>query len=121
MNRFPARQKGASVIGTIILLALLGYAVYVGIQWVPQMIESKSIDSILGTVRDENKNDPITSVQEANEMVIRLLQVNEMNDMTDSFKIRTREDHIVIEFSYDRKLDLLYKVKPMHYEKTLRL
>jgi hypothetical protein len=121
MQRLPARQKGASFIGTVILLALLGYAVYVGIQYVPQMIESKSIDSILGTVRDENKNDPITSVEDANAMVIRLLQVNEMNDMTDSFKVRMREDHIVIEFSYDRKLDLLYKVKPMHYEKTLRL
>ena len=121
MQRLPARQKGASFIGTVILLALLGYAVYVGIQYVPQMIESKSIDSILGTVRDENKNDPITSVEDANAMVIRLLQVNEMNDMTDSFKVRMREDHIVIEFNYDRKLDLLYKVKPMHYEKTLRL
>lgn len=121
MNSLPARQKGASLIGTIVLLALLGYGVYVGIQWVPQIIESKSIDSILRTIRDENKNDPITSVEDANAMVIRLLQVNEMNDMTDAFKVKMREDHVVIEFSYDRKLDLLYKVKPMHYEKMLRL
>jgi len=121
MNSLQARQKGASFIGTLILLALAGYAVYIGIQYVPQMIESKSIDSILGTIRDENKNDPIDSVEDANAMVIRLLQVNEMNDMTEAFKVRMREDHIVIEFNYDRKLDLLYKVKPMHYEKTLRL
>jgi len=121
MNGLPARQKGASIVGTILLLALLGYGVYVGIQWVPQFIESKSIDSILGTVRDQNKVEAITNVEDANALVIRLLQVNEMNDMTDAFKVRMREDHIVIEFSYDRKLDLLYKVKPMHYEKTLRL
>jgi len=121
MKELPARQKGASFIGTLIFLALLGYGVYVGIQYVPQMIESKAIDSILRTIKDENKTDPITSVEDANAMVIRLLQVNEMNDMTDAFKVRLRENRIVIEFSYDRKLNLLYKVKPMHYEKTLRL
>jgi hypothetical protein len=121
MSRLPAKQKGASAIVTLIILVLLGYVVYVGIQYMPQMIESKSIDSMLNTVRDAHQTEPIESVEEAKSRVINLLQINEMNDMTDSFTVKQKDGGIVIEFNYDRKLDLIYKVKPMHHEKTLRL
>ena len=121
MNKLPARQKGASAIGTIIILALLGYGAYIGIQYVPQMIESKSIDSILRSVKDAQNTDPIDDVEDARAMVIRLLQVNEMNDMTDSFSVNERGGKITIAFKYDRELNLGYKKRPMHYEKTLVL
>ena len=49
MNKLPAQQKGASAIVTLIILALLAYGVYVGIQYVPQAIESKSVDSVLNS------------------------------------------------------------------------
>ena len=121
MNSLPAKQKGASAIVTLIILVILGYAVYIGIQYVPQMIESKSIDSILSNVRDAHKTDRIDSVEEARQRVINLLQINEMNDMTDSFDVRQRDGKITITFSYDRQLNLVYETKPMHYEKTLSL
>ncbi len=121
MNSLPAQQKGASVIGTIIILALLGYAAYIGMQYVPQVIESKAIDSILRTVKDAQSTDPVESVEDAKTKVISLLQINEMNDMTDSFDVKERDGSITITFSYDRQLNLGYKQKPMHYEKTLVL
>ena len=46
MRNLPAKQQGASAIVTIIVLALLAYGVYLGLQYVPQAIESRSIDSI---------------------------------------------------------------------------
>jgi hypothetical protein len=121
MNKLPAQQKGASAIVTIIVLAVLGFAAYVGMQYVPQMIESKSIDSILSTIKEGQKTDPVTSLAEVNEKVVSLLQINEMNDMMESFKVKQQEGSITIVFSYDRELDLIYKKHPMHYEKTLRL
>ena len=121
MNKIPARQKGASLIGNIIILAIVGYAAYIGIQYVPQLIESKSIDSILRSVKDAQNTDPIDDVEDARAMVIRLLQVNEMNDMTDSFSVNERGGKITIAFKYDRELNLGYKKRPMHYEKTLVL
>lgn len=121
MKKFAAQQKGASAIGTIIILAILGYAAYIGIQYVPQMIESKSIDSILRSVKDAQNTDPVNDVEDARAMVIRLLQVNEMNDMTDSFTVKERAGKITIEFSYERELNLGYEKRPMHYEKTLVL
>ncbi len=121
MNRLPARQKGASVIGTVIILVILGYAAYIAIQYVPQLIESKSVDSILRSVEDQQKTNPANGVEDAKAAVIRQLQINEMNDMTDSFTVKQLDGAITIEFSYDRELNLVYKKQPMHYRKTLHL
>ena len=121
MNKLPLQQRGASAIGTIIMLAVLGYAVFIGFQYVPQAIESRSIDSILETVDNASKSGSINSVQAAQEKVISLLQVNEMNDMADAFTVTERDGRITVTFSYDRELNLLYKVQPMPYKKIMML
>jgi len=121
MNTLPNQQKGASAIFTIILLAVLGYVVYVGIQYVPQAVESKSIDSILNSVKTDHKTNPVTTESEAASRVIKLLQVNEMNDMTDSFSVKRRSGVTTITFKYDRELNLIFKKHPMHYQKSLAL
>jgi len=121
MNKLPAQQKGASAIVTIILLVVLGYAAFVGIQYVPQKIESKSIDSILKTMEDQQKTDRITTVVDAKTKLVNLLQINEMNDMTDSFTVEKSDGSILIALSYDRELNLIYQKQPMQYRKKLRL
>ena len=119
MNRLPGQQKGASAIGTIITLAVVGYGVYIGIQYVPQAIESKSIDSILNKIEDTQHTDPVTSRQAARAKVIKMLQVNEMNDMTDNFTVERSDGRITVKFSYDRELNLGYKIQPIHYRKSV--
>ena len=121
MNRFPAKQKGASAFVNIIMLALLCFGVYVGIQYVPQLIESKSIDSMLQTMDTAQKTTPVNSVQAADDRLASLMQVNDMNDMADSYTITRRNGKIAIVFSYDRELNLIFKKHPMHYEKRLIL
>ena len=121
MNRLPERQKGASTIGTIITIVLLGYGAYIGIQYVPQAIESKSIDSILDNVKRSQQTDPVTSKQDAQAKVIKMLQVNEMSNMTKSFTVERLDNRITIRFSYDRELNLGYKIQPIHYEKSVNL
>lgn len=121
MNKLPGRQKGASIISTIITFAVLGYGVYIGIQYVPQALESNSISSILSSMKDSQISDPVTSNQAASAKVIKLLQINEMNDMTDSFVVERRDDKIVVRFSYDRELNLGYKIQAVHYEKSVSL
>ena len=121
MNRLPKRQEGASAIATLIFLMLLGYAIYIGIQYVPQAIESKAIDSILSSMRSDNTTDRIADQQEAKTRVIKMLQMNDMNDMAKSFKVKTDYGAITITFSYDRELNLIFKERPIHYEKVLVL
>jgi len=121
MNKLPGKQRGVSAIGAIIILAVLGYGAYLGIQYVPQMLESKAIDSILDNIEISQKTDPVTSKQAATTKVIKMLQINEMNDMTDSFTVEKRDGKITIAFSYDRELKLGYKTQAIHYKKSVTL
>ncbi len=121
MNKSPAQQKGASAIVTIIFLAVLGYAVYIGIQYVPQAIESKSVDSILNTVETDQRTNPVTNEYDAKAKVIKLLQINEMNDMTANVSAKKIGGKTTITISYDRELNLIFKKHPMQYEKSLVL
>ena len=121
MKKFAAQQKGASIIVTIIVLAALGYGAYIGIQYAPQIFEAKAIDSILDAVERTHKSQPFTSAVDVKTNIIKMLQVNEMNDMTESFSVARPAENIIITFSYDRELNLGYKILPMHYEKTLSL
>ena len=121
MNTLPGRQKGASAIVTIIILAALAYGVFVGIQYVPQRVESGSIDSILNNIETQHKSSPLRSEEAARAKVISMLQVNEMNDMTDSFTVKRVSGGVDITFSYDRELNLGYKKHTLHYEKSVSL
>jgi len=121
MNTLPERQKGASIVINIILIALLGIGGYIGFQYVPQAIESKSVDSILSNLEASQKTDPATSVQAVTEKLTKILQINEINDMNDNFTVKRLNEKIVVEFRYDRELDLIYKKHTIHYEKTLSL
>ena len=114
MNKLPARQRGASAIVTIIILALFCYAVYVGIQYVPQAIESKSVDSVFNAVETDQKANPVTSEYDAKAKVVRLLQINEMNDMAANVAVNKFGGKITITIQYDRELDLLVKPHTMH-------
>ena len=121
MNNRAGHQKGGSPISTIIVLALLGFGAYVALQYVPQFIEARSIQSILDSMQSSQGIDPVKTEAAAREKVTRMLQVNEMDDMTNAFKVTRRSDTIMIRFSYDRDLNLIYKIKPIHYEMSVRL
>lgn len=119
MKKLPGKQRGASTIVTILLLAAIAYGVYIGIQYVPQAVESNTIDSILDGVESTQRGS--TSVIAVRQQVTKMLQLNDMNDLTNSFSVESTGGVITVTFSYDRELNLGYKIKPMHYEKSLRL
>ncbi len=121
MNKYPGKQNGASAIVTIIILAVLGFGIYVGIQYVPQIIEAKSIDSIFDTIETNHKMEPVSTEYEARTRVVKLLQINEMNEMIENLSVKNVGRKITIKISYDRELNLIYKKQPMHYEKILIL
>jgi len=119
MKKLPGKQKGASTIVTIIILAAFAYGAYIGIQYVPQAIESNTIDSILDGVESTQRGSP--SVMAVREQITKMLQLNEMNDMTNSFSVESTGGIVTVTFSYERELNMGYKIKPMHYEKSRSL
>jgi len=121
MKRLPGHQKGASIIASLIFLVVLGYGVYIGIQYVPQLIESKSVGSILRSIDSDERIERDVSIHAVETKLIKLLQINEMDYMIPNSKVKGFNGKITITISYDRELDLIYEKKKIHYERVLIL
>jgi hypothetical protein len=117
----PRAQRGASAVGTVILLAIAAYGVYVGIQYAPQMIESSSVGSILNSIEHEHRAEPIRSAQALRAKVDNHLNVNQLNHLKDSFSVREFGNEYIIEVSYERELNLIYENRTVKYENSLTL
>jgi hypothetical protein len=114
-------QKGGSAIALIIVLAIFAYAVYVGLQYIPQRIESGTVDSILDSIAENHKTTPVQNVSEILSAITRQLNVNQMDDMKDNFKVSKYRGTYIIKASYERELNLGYEIKKIQYEKTRTL
>lgn len=121
MNRPRQRQRGASAAGTIILLAIVAYGVFVGIQYVPQLIESGSVHSVLNSIESAHHSDPARNAQAVRALVDNHLSLNQMNHLRNSFNVREFANDYVIEVSYERDLDLFFAKKVITYETSLTL
>ncbi len=120
MNK-QSTQKGGSVISLIITLAIVGYGIYVGFQYIPQVIESGTVDSILGSIEANHKASRVHNVSEIQNAIYRQLDVNQMNDMKGDFNITQNGSSYTIEVNYERELDLGFQKKTIQYEKSLIL
>jgi hypothetical protein len=115
------RQNGGSAIGLIIALVIIAYGVYVGIQYIPQYIESTAVNRILDNVADTNRKEPFTDATVVRDAIEKELFINEMKGLMDSFDITASGGGYTIKVRYERKLDLLFVEKTMPYEKTVTL
>jgi uncharacterized membrane protein len=114
-------QRGASSLILIIILALLGAGVYIGLQYLPQYIEAGTVDSILGSVEKAYNKSTVNSVESIQGMIDKQLNMNQMNDLKDNFKVMQDGEEYRIKVSYERELNLIYEKKPVRYEKTVIL
>lgn len=121
MKQTRKNQLGGSALGNILLITLFAYGVYLGIQYVPQLIESKSLDSMLDSIESQNRSQPYASAQQVEQAVKSILNLNQMDEMIKNITIRGGQQGINIEVSYERELDLLFQKKAMNYNKYLDL
>jgi len=115
------RQRGASGIGLIIILAIVAYGVYVGLQYVPQYIESATVGTVLDNVAAQHREEPFHDAGTVQAAIEKQLYINERNDLKDSFTVVPSRGAYLVTVRYERELDLLFKKKLMPYEKTLTL
>jgi Domain of unknown function (DUF4845) len=121
MNTSQKKQHGASAIVGIIILAIFAAGIYIGFQYVPQYIEAGTVDTILSNIEKANMRSHVTSTKAVRDMIDKQLNMNQMDDLSSSFKVSEVGDDYRIEVRYERELNLLYTKKPMIYEKTLTL
>ncbi|MGD8630281.1 MAG: DUF4845 domain-containing protein [Gammaproteobacteria bacterium] len=120
MKTSQRTQRGASSV-ILIILVLLGAGVYIGLQYLPQYIEAGSVDSILDSVEKAYDKSAVNSVKSIQDMIDKQLNMNQMNDLKDNFKVTQDGDRYIIKVSYERELNLVYKKKPVTYEKIVIL
>jgi hypothetical protein len=121
MKELPGFQKGASAIGTVILLAVMAYGVFLGIQYAPQFLESKAVDSVLRTMKSSQDTDQVTTESAARRKINNLLHMNEMTEMSKNLTVNSFNGKITIKFKYERELNLGYKTQKINHEKSLVL
>jgi Tfp pilus assembly major pilin PilA len=121
MNTLQKTQQGASTIVLIILLAIVGSGAYIGLQYLPQYIEAGTVESILGNIEKANKQRPVSNVRDIQDMIDKQLNMNQMDDLKDSFTVTQDGEAYIIRVSYERELNLIYEKKSMKYEKSVTL
>jgi hypothetical protein len=115
------RQQGGSTIGLVIFLAIFAYGVFVGLQYVPQWIESNTVTTILDSIVEKNSKQRFGDGSAVRSAIERQLSVNTMDDLMSSFKVTQYRGKFIIKVSYERELNLLYETKLMPFEKTVTL
>ena len=121
MNSMYKTQQGTSSIGLFIILAIIGAGIYIGLQYIPQYIESGTVDSILSNLETAHKETPFNSTKSIQGMIGKQLDMNQMDDLRDSFTVTQGEEIYFVKVSYERELNLIYEKKPMKYEKAIAL
>ena len=121
MKSMQKTQQGLSGIGVIILLAVIGAGAYLGLQYIPQYIEAGTVDSILSNLEKAQEETPFSSTNAVRDMINKQLTLNQMDDLRDSFKVTQDGETYIVEVSFMRELNLIYKKQPMPYEQTLTL
>ncbi|MDH3789176.1 MAG: DUF4845 domain-containing protein [Xanthomonadales bacterium] len=114
-------QQGNSAIGFILFLAVIGYGIFVGIQYVPQYIESNTVRTILDNLQKKSKMAPLGTISAVESAIDNQLYINQMADMKDSFNVMQNRGDYVVTVKYERELNLLYGTKKMVYEKSVTL
>ena len=121
MHNSQRKQRGASAIGIIITLAIIGIGAYIGFQYLPLYIEAGTVDSILTSIENADKEKPVTSAQQIRGMIEKQLNMNQMEDLADSFKVTQDEEIFIVNVNYERELNLIYEKKLIITDKTLTL
>lgn len=117
----PGTQRGASAITLIIVLALIGAGTFIGLQYIPQYIEAGTVDSILSNIEQAHEETPVTSINSLRSMIEKQLDINQMDDLRDSFKVTQDEAIYTVTVDYERELNLIYEKKLVQYNKSLTL
>ena len=115
------RQHGGSGFGMIVTLLIIGYGVFVAIQYVPQYLEAATVKTILDNIVDKNKNGELSSTTDVRSAIDNQLYINEMTNLGDSFTVTQNRGHFVIKVKYERELNLVYGKKQIPYETSLTL
>ncbi|MCW8928637.1 MAG: DUF4845 domain-containing protein [Gammaproteobacteria bacterium] len=114
-------QQGKSSVILIIILALIGVGVYVGLQYIPHKMEFSSVDSILNDVEKKYMETQPKNIAEIQDTLDKYLNVNQKEGLKESFEITKENDEYLIKVNLVRELNLIYKKTSIKYDREIYL
>lgn len=121
MKNPAGKQEGKSAIGNLLVFALIGFGIWVGIQYIPQRIEAATVRSVLDRVEKRHAATPIRDDRDLWAIVNKQLNVNEMQDMRPNFKSSWNRSAVTVTVDYTRELNLIFTTKTIEYRERLVL
>lgn len=121
MRTSRGKQTGGSAFVNIIILLAVAYGVYLGIQYAPIFIESRTIDSILNNVRLANDSAQAKDRRAVETLIEQELTVNGLTRLRDKFVVQRTGDGYEVQVRYERPFNVLYEEKMLKINKVLVL
>ncbi len=118
---FQIHQKGLSLIALIVLLAIVGLTMFFAVQFIPQFMEAGRVDSVLSSIEAKHEETPYANVDAIRSAIKRYLNINQMEELEEAFKVTAENGYFVIKVAYQRELNLIYEKQQKAYEKIAKL
>ena len=119
--RIRDRQKGASAVGLVILVAVVAYGGYVALHYAPQVIEWGIAKTGLETIGDLHRRERFGSTSDVRSAIDKQLYVNQRVDLGPYFTVEENAGGYVVTVRYARELDLLLRQIEINYDKSIIL
>jgi hypothetical protein len=117
-----AAQRGSSGIGLILTLVVIGYGVFVAIQYVPQHLEWITVSNVLDSVAERHRQEPMGGAEAVWGVIDRQLYINERGDLKEVFSVAPApRGGYLVTARYQRPLNLIYTQKQVTHDKSIEL
>jgi hypothetical protein len=115
-------QRGGTGIGLLLTLLVIGYGVFVGIQYVPLHLEWVTVSDVLSSVSERNRQERMGGAEAVWAVIDRQLYVNERGDLKEVFNVAPSPNGgWLVTARYERPLNLLFSDKTILRDKTVEL
>ena len=119
--KLSVNQRGKSAISNLIVLTMLGFGIWVGIQYIPQKLEAGAVQTMLDRVKQRHNATPFRDDGDLWKIIDAQLSVNDMRDMRKNIKVVRNGNNFTVNVYYERDLNLVFTTKKMEYRDSLRL
>ncbi len=115
------KQLGKSLIGNLLVLAAIGLGVWVGIQFIPQKIQEGTMNTILDKIQQRHNATPFRDDADLWSIIDKHLNLNEMRDMRQYFRVQRDGNAFRVSVEYERELNLVITSMDMDYRNEIYL
>jgi hypothetical protein len=106
-----ASQKGVSLLGGLLILAVLGFAVSTGLKVLPHYLDYWSLKKIISSVETEQA-EPVSSISDFYSHVRAGMQVNSIQDvdLNKALSVRVEDNVFLAHLKYEEREPLIQNI-----------